>query len=165
MTGAPSPAIAREGVAALKFLESGEAILFAIRPSLWFVLLVSRPFIAGAVLVAGSVLLLDQSSRLWMPPYAVAMLWAMAVMGRLFFGSIQWLGRLYVLTNRRVITIHGLTRFRVWQCPLGKVRSVDLTIGPTERLLGLGTLSLRVVEGAEAVGEWVNLSRPQKVRQ
>jgi len=165
MTGAPAPAIAQEKTAALKFLEGGEAILFVIRPSLWFVVLASAPFLVGATIVGAAALLVDRTSWLAMPPYVTAMLWMIAVMIRLFAGSIQWLGRLYVLTNRRVITIHGLRRFRVSQCPLGRLRGVDLSVGPAERTLGLGTLSFRPADGAERVGEWVNLSRPVAVRE
>jgi hypothetical protein len=165
MTGAPSAALAPEGAVAMKFLEGGELILLAIRPSLWFVLLVSGRMILGATLVA--VVLHEAGPHLVvsLPPYALAMLWVIAVLGRLFVASIQWLGRLYVLTNRRVITVHGLTQFEVLQCPLAKVRSVQLSAGVPEKVLALGTLSFDLSEGRAPTGDWVNLARAAKVKQ
>ena len=165
MTEVPSAAIEQERAAALKFLEGGEAIIFAIRPSLWFMPLVSGPLALGATFLAVALYFGGPRLSLELPPYALWMLWVIAVMGRLFFAGIQWMGRLYVLTNRRVITVCGLTRFQVRQCPLAKVRGVETSTGPAEKLLGLGTLSFRVCDGQEGVGPWANLSRPAKVRQ
>jgi len=164
MTQAPSPAIAQEGAVALKFLEGGEAILFAIRPSLWFMPIVSGPVVLAATVLAAAVHFGGPRLSLELPPYALWMLWVIAAMGRLSFAGVQWMGRLYVLTNRRVITVCGLTRFQVRQCPLAKVRGVDLSAGPSERLLGLASLSFRVCDGQEALGQWVNLARAAEVR-
>lgn len=165
MTGTPSAILAKESAAALEFLEGGEAILFAIRPSLWFVPLVSRPFIGAATLLALGLHLWGFRIGVAVPPYALAILWTVAVMGRLFVASLQWMGRLYVLTNRRLITVLGLAQFRVHQCPLRKLRSVELSAMPAERLLGLGTLSFTAFDGPSEIGSWANLARPAKVRE
>jgi membrane protein YdbS with pleckstrin-like domain len=127
--------------------------------------LVSGPLIAAAALPAIVAHLAGPRMGLHVPSYALAMLWAMVAMARLFAGSIQWLGRLYVLTNRRLITVRGVARFQVYQCPLTKVRGVSVSMSPSERLLGLGTLSFQLPPGAEVLGAWVNLARPEKVRQ
>jgi membrane protein YdbS with pleckstrin-like domain len=165
MTGTPTPAVLARESAALELLEGGEAILFAIRPSLWFVPLISRPFIGAATLLALGLHLWGFRIDLAVPPYALAILWTMAVVGRLFVASLQWMGRLYVLTNRRLITVHGLAQFRVRQCPLRMVRSVELSAMPAERLLGLGTLSFTTPEGPSEIGAWPNLARPARVRE
>ena len=164
MTQAPSAAIEQERSAALKFLEGGEAIIFAIRPSLWFLPLVSAPVALGVTVLAIAVHLAGPVLAGGVPPYALAMLWAAVVLGRLFAAGIQWMGRLYVLTNRRLITIHGLTRFQVRQCPLTKVLGVDLSAGAADKLLGLATLTFRVCQGEPGVGAWADLARPAEVR-
>ena len=165
MTQAPSAAIEQERSAALKFLEGGEAIIFAIRPSLWFLPLVSAPVALGVTVLAIAVHLAGPVLGGGVPPYALAMLWAAVVLGRLFAAGIQWMGRLYVLTNRRVITVQGLARFQVRQCPLGKVLGVDLSTGPGEKLLGLGTLLFRQADRTESVRPWTCLAQPEKVRR
>jgi hypothetical protein len=164
MTQAHAPALAQEGAVARQFLEGGEVIHLAIRPSLWFVPLVSAPLVVAAAFPAIVAHLAGPRVGLSVPPYALVLLWAMAAMTRLFAGSLQWLGRLYVLTNRRLITVRGVARFRVHQCPLAKVGGVGLAATGAERVLGLGTLCFDVPPGAEAVGPWVNLARPAGVR-
>ena len=165
MTQAPSAALSQERSAALPLLEGGEAIIFAIRPSLWFGPLVSAPVALGVTVLAVAIHLAGPVLGGGVPPYALATLWAIAVAGRLFAAGVQWMGRLYVLTNRRLITVEGLTQFRVRQCPLGKVLGVDLSTGPGEKLLRLGTLLFRQADRTESVGPWACLARPAKVRQ
>jgi len=166
MTQAPAsaPALAAEKAVARELLENGEIIHLAIRPSLWFVPLASGPLILATAFLAAVAHLAGPRIGLDVPSYALAMLWALAAMARLFAGSIQWLGRLYVLTNRRLITVRGVARFQVHQCPLAKVRGLGVTVSPSERLLGLGTLSFQLPPGAEGIGAWANLAQPQKVR-
>ena len=164
MTQVPSAAIEQEQAAAFRFLEGGEAIIFAIRPSPWSMPLASLP---AALVAAGLAIAIHFGGphlAVDVPPYALATLWALAVSGRLFLAGIQWMSRLYVLTNRRVITIHGLTRFHVRQCPLTKVLGVDLSAGAAGRLLGLATLTFRVCQGEAGVGAWADLARPAEVR-
>jgi hypothetical protein len=167
LTQAPASAtaLAQERAMARELLEDGEVIHLAIRPSLWFVPLISGPLVLGALLFAIVLRLEGPQLGVYIPPYALAMLWAMAAMARLFAGSIQWLGRLYVLTNRRLITVRGVARFRVFQCPLAKVGGLRVSAGAFERLLGLGTLVFDAPPGAGAIGPWVNLARPQSVSQ
>jgi hypothetical protein len=165
MTGIPSAALPHENAVAMQFLEGGEAILLAIRPSPWFVLVISRPLIVGASLLAIILHLAGPRMGLSLPQYTLTMLWTAAVLGRLALASVQWMGRLYVLTTRRLITVHGLTQFQVLQCPLPKVVSVRLAAGRTERLIGLGTLSFILADGQAPIGDWVNLARAAKVKQ
>ena len=162
---ASAPALAEEKAVVRQFLEGGEIIHLAIRPSLWFVPLVSAPLVLAAALPALAAHLAGPRLGWVAPSYALAMLWAMVAMARLFAGSIQWLGRLYVLTNRRLITIRGVARFEVYQCPLAKVGGLGVTASAPERLLGLGTLSFQLPPGAEGIGTWANLAQPHKVCQ
>ena len=146
-------------------LGGGEVVILAIRPSGWFVLLASWPVALAATLVALALRWAGLGLKHGVPEEAFWVLWAAVVMGRLFAAGLQWMGRLYLLTNRRLVWVRGLMKFDVQQCPLTKVKAVRLTATVGERMLGLGSLSFESAAGPAGPGPWVNLSHPAKVRQ
>ena len=165
LSEAAPPVVAREAVVTEIMLGRGEVVILAIRPSGWFVPLASWPVVVAATLVALAIRWAGLELQRAVPEEAFWVLWAAVVMGRLFAAGLQWLGRLYLLTNRRLVWVRGLMKFDVQQCPLTKVKAVRLTAGVGERMLGLGSLSFEAPDGPAGPGPWVNLSRPAKVRQ
>ena len=53
---------------------------------------------------------------------------------------VVWATATYTVTNRRLITRHGVIVRRGHDIPLARISDVDYEFGPIDRLLGCGTL-------------------------
>lgn len=145
-------------------LSGGEIIVLAIKPSGWFILLASLPVIALAVVAAAVTFVVDVY-RSGTPAEAVMCLCAVAALIRVTAACWQWLGRTYVLTNRRIVTVRGLIHPRITTAALSDVRRAVLAATVTERLVGVGTIyCLTDSENAPAV-TWNALSKPTEIHE
>jgi hypothetical protein len=77
----------------------------------------------------------------------------------------QWLGRVYVLTDKRVLRIRGVLRADVFQCPLRRITRTAVTATFGERMLALGSLFFEAGEVDAAQAGWICIARPQEVRR
>jgi len=160
-----NPAIAPGITVPEVLLDGGEVVFLAIKPAGWFVIIVSLPGIALAVAVAammcvsasvfGSELLLRIS----------VVLGAGGACIRLVLASLQWLGRLYVLTNRRVFWTRGIGRVDLRQRLLQDLSGTAIEADFAERTLALGSLYFIDTNGRSDADGWVCISRPQEVRR
>ncbi len=145
-------------------LDDDELVLLAVKPSAWFVALVSWPVIAAAGAVAAGAYVAGDALGSTAPPMVHALCLAGALL-RLIVASFQWLGRTYVLTDKRVMWIEGVLRVAVVQCPLRHITRTDLTATRGERVLGLATLVFEAEPLEAGQPGWANLSRAAEVRQ
>jgi len=147
-----------------QLLGSGEVVILAIRPSGWFILIVSFPVLTVAALML--IAALASEGLLGLPVSRdTAILFCLTVAGfRLAVALAQWTSRLYVLTNLRVLRVRGLLKIDVFQLPLKKIAQTDLLVTILERPLGLGSLFFRTVEGVHE-GDWICIARPGEVQQ
>jgi len=146
-------------------LRDDEVVLLAVKPSGWFVLLTSWPILALAVLIAAGTYVADRALGAGPAGPGLCLVCLTAALLRVVIGSFQWLGRVYVLTDKRLMRIRGVMRVDVFQCPLRQVARVVLAAGRGERMLGLATL-LFEAEGIDTrEAAWLNLSRPEEVRR
>ena len=154
-----------ERVAKFDLLNGSEAIILAIKPSLWYVLLVSGRWLAVLLGVCVAAWLM------WQRNFFVGqaqLLLGIALVGisiRLVFGLLQWQSRAYILTNFRMLSIRGVLRVDMFQCHLLRLRDVPLTTSTVEKLLGLGTIGLVHDSSAQPAAYWRNIRRPEQVRQ
>jgi hypothetical protein len=160
-----APAAAAKPAAVGELLDGGELILLAFRPSLWFVPIVSWPVIATAALVLLGAAVLESYWMIGSAKHYLAGLCSAAVILRLVIACFQWMGRMYVLTNRRVMRVRGLVHVDVFQCSLLRIRGTILTATPGERVLGLGSLSFQTTDDKPCEGTWHNIARPQEVQR
>lgn len=167
--GGVSSAVPIEEVPA-QLLQGGEVVILAIKPSVWYIVLVSWPVLATAVLlpllmmvamrtfnVAGQVLLGTASS-----------LCTLAAILRIGLAIYQWTGRLYVLTNLRIMRIRGLAHMDVFDCPLIKIAKVLPSQMMIEKPLELGSLLFELrgeTDQAAAAQEhsWNHIARLNEV--
>jgi len=163
---AKSAASAAGGEAALpqQLLHEGEVVILAIKPSIWFVFLSAWPAItvAAAVMVAGYVVMPMLDLGLDYPRRTLALLCAAAVLVQLFLSSCQWTGRLYVLTNVRVLRIRGVFTVDVFQCPLTKIRQATLDAARLDRFCGVGTIHFDTETSVEEPC-WLHVAKPTDV--
>ncbi len=148
-------------------MDGGEVILLAIRPSAWFIPLVSWPVLAMAIIVA--VVVDVAGDMLQMQAIAsktAATICSLAAMARLLAALVQWLGRTYILTNMRIIEVRGVMHWAVFQCPLNRVTGVHVSAVAAERLLGLGSLSFDMAPGNGGAGmTWLHVAHPAEIRE
>ena len=141
-------------------LRDGEVVLLILKPSLWFVVLASMRF-AGVVLI-GVI-----AAKLWLkPPVAavrVAELGAFLIAARLMWAVLQWMGRLYVLTDLRVLRLSGVFNVDVFDCALRKVAHARLHRSFRERLLRLGSIEIVPLDDGCPAGDWRTIKRPERV--
>lgn len=155
-----------------RLLQDGEIILLAIKPSLWYILLVSWPVLAVAALLPLVMHLAGDLFRLQIQGHVVAVttVCTLLAIARVCVAMYQWTGRLYILTNLRIMRVRGLVAFDVFDCPLARIRRVVPTAMMFERPLGLGSLvfELKGEQDGLAVAaaqehSWIHIARMQEV--
>lgn len=154
----------RARIIAPTLLLPAEIIVMELKPSLWYVAFVSSPMAA-----AGLVILLVGAAFLRMPELAnlrvaCALVGASVIGLRVTVGMLQWLGRTYVLTDRRIITQSGVVNVEVETLGLEDIQNTFVAQAAAQRALGIGTLFFRpaapVRGGAFA---WDHIPSPAEV--
>ncbi|HAU36918.1 MAG TPA: hypothetical protein DCX07_04290 [Phycisphaerales bacterium] len=157
-------AVAPAAVVSERMLRDGEVVLYAAKPSFWSVLLVSGPVLVAAGLVA-------VATSLTVPALPVArqtvvLVCVAAACLRVMVACAQWGGRMYVLTNLRVLRISGLTRVELGECALKRIVRVQPSAAVWERAIGTGNLLFHAGEKPDVPAVvWQHLSRPAEVEQ
>jgi hypothetical protein len=170
-TGAADEAIQARSAGLLppQLLQPGEVIILLIKPSPWFIVLESLGTLAGlaviTVLVEGPIFAgVGRSSILGVHRRDATLLLAAVAGLRLFWQFLEWLSRIYVLTDRRVIRIQGVLRVHVFEAALKKLQHTEVYLSLRERLFGLGTIGFATA-GTFAEAYWRMVARPFEVHQ
>jgi len=145
-------------------IEDGEAVILAIKPSGWFVLLHSWPVLVVLGLVALVAYVAADLFGSGVPTRAVLLFCSGVACARLIFACWQWQGRLYLLTDRRVVWLRGTLRVELRQCPLRSVRQTHLSTRFAERRLGLGSLFFAIADGDISEPVWIHIARPAEIQ-
>ncbi len=154
-----------------QLLQSGEVIILLIKPSPWYIVLESLRFLA----VIAALLAAALASTGWLADYTNLdlvltkldlVLLALGIMGaRLVWQFLEWLSRVYVLTDRRVIQIMGFFRVQVFETQLKKIQHTVTLFSIRERLFSLGTIGFATA-GTDAVEAiWRMVSKPLEVHR
>ncbi len=91
--------------------------------------------VATAAAVAGALLWQESWGRL-----AIAVVWLLIVLAFVLVPIWRWRTTLYVITNRRLITRHGIISKAGRDIPLYRIADVAYDKGVLDRMLGCGTL-------------------------
>jgi uncharacterized membrane protein YdbT with pleckstrin-like domain len=140
-------------------LRDGELVLLILKPSLWFIVLAVMRF--AAVVLMGVI-----AAKLWLPHVAAvraAEVGAFLIAGRVMWAVLQWMGRLYVLTDMRILRLSGIFNVDIFDCPLRKVGQVRLCRSFRERLLRLGSIEITPSDDACPAGDWRTIKRADQV--
>ena len=155
---------ARARIIAPTLLLPAEIIVMELKPSLWYVAFVSLP-----VATAGLALLIIGATFLNLPELAQVRI-GCAVVGasliglRVTIGMIQWLGRTYVLTDRRIITQSGVVNVEVETLGLEDIQNTFVAQAAAQKVLGIGTLFFRPAAPARCGSlSWDHIPRPAEV--
>ena len=143
-------------------LDGGEIVHFAIKPAPWFIVLVSLRWIVAAAMIA---------CLAWAdvvaPDHRVSALQAAVLIAaaRLGWAAMEWVSRLYVLTNRRVMSIRGVTKVEIFECMLDRIQNTYVTL---VRLGRVGTLTFQTAAasgGVGGTGTWRIVAKPLEVHE
>ncbi len=144
-------------------LDGGEIILFAIKPSPWFVLLEPLKWIAAAMLVLALMPHLCPPSILGLSQLVWMQLILLGLGVRVLITLMRWGSRFYVLTNRRVMTVRGVRRPSVWSCPLVRIRNTRLSATADEQLARLATIEFVPDQDPPEIRRWTHVAHPVDV--
>lgn len=144
-------------------LDGGEVVIFAIKPSAWYIPLTSLRWIALG-------LFLDVLACTHFVP-GVTIKWYLWQLGfwiigaRLAWATLEWVSRLYVLTNRRIMRLRGVFNVELFECALCRVQNTYLTLAVGERLTRTGTITFQTAGGPGAEAAWRIIARPLEIHE
>jgi hypothetical protein len=142
-------------------LRDGEIVLLVLKPSLWFIILNSVVF-SGVVLVVSLVAAVISHrghDRLYLDAAAFF------IAGRLVWAMLQWMGRLYVLTDQRILRLGGVYVVEVFDCPLRKVvrtRQVSILL---EKMVLTGSIEIIPRDESMPTAIWQTISKPREIHK
>jgi len=146
--------------------DEGEVVILAVKPSGWYVFLLSAPIMLIAAIVAGGLVISVRVFELPVPGRLAVLvpICMVAACLRLFWACSQWTGRLYVLTNRRALRVtKGLLRTETFSCPLTLVKSLSIHTSTGEKFFGLSTLDFEIEQRDASDGLWTCLANAADV--
>lgn len=141
-------------------LRDGEIILLTLKPSLWTILFGTLPAIGIALIVM-------ISTRLWAPHHVhIAIeIGMMLIACRAAWAVLSWAGRLYLLTDMRIVRIWGVFSPQVHDIPLRRVARTRLTTSVRERLWRLGSIEIIPESDHWPWSVWQTVDKPNDVHE
>jgi hypothetical protein len=139
-------------------LQDGEVILLILKPSIWFILLSMLRFAAVIAIIMIAATVFDD--RIPGPARAYFEVGTILLGGRLMWAVLQWMSRLYILTDLRIIRLSGVFTLDVFDCPLRKIARTRILYTMRERILGLGSVEIIPADEKYPIGQWQTIARP-----
>jgi hypothetical protein len=147
-------------------LRDGEVVILILRPSLWFILLSSLRFVAAALVLIFAVRLIGiQSISAHSTVRSLIELGVTAISARLMWATLQWMSRLYILTDLRLLSISGVFTVNVFDCPLRKVARTRIIRSNPERFTSTGSIEIIPQDDSLPFGLWQTIARPMAVHE
>lgn len=144
-------------------LRDGELVILILKPSLWFIPFSALRFIAAvAILLIAAVLLdphLPGNNR------QIIEIGIFIIAGRLMWSILQWMGRLYVLTDLRILRLSGVFNPDIFDCPLRKVARARLIVTMPDRVFGVGSIEIIPFDDAYPIGQWQMIAHPRPIHR
>jgi hypothetical protein len=146
-------------------VDDGELVILLLRPSPLYIVLSS---FVGLVMIALITFALAYLARLpwigWTDRQAFLLGFGLASL-RLGWQLLEWGSRLYVLTDRRIITRSGVVRLTVFQTQLKNVQHTSVFASLRERTTGLGTIGFATAGSDTFESFWVMIRQPFAVHK
>jgi uncharacterized membrane protein YdbT with pleckstrin-like domain len=144
-----------------ELLHGDEVVLLLTKPSLWFIILTSFRFLLTTVLLGVlAVRLLAMPSVNYLSPPTVAAITVLICLARLVWAILVWTSHIYMLTDRRIVTIKGVINVTMTQINLRKVQRTALYRPWIFRIFGIGTIGIASAATNTFDATWVMVARP-----
>lgn len=161
-TTTPQPD-ALESLLPARMLQPGETILLQRKPSPLYIVLAPAGFLLLVLGLAAAGLHYDHHYNYARLRTTLLIAALSLLFLRLGWQCLDWLARVYVLTDRRVIRLKGVVRVRAFECRLEHVQHTQLLLTLRERLFGLGTVAFSTAGTGAVEAGWVYLADPLDV--
>ena len=145
-----------------RVLRDGEVILLILKPSRWYIIL-SSLLVAGCVATLLCALQLSNAPQAHMRYYVDAGLFVISC--RIMWAILNWMGRVYVLTDQRILRLSGVFSIEIFDCPLRKVARTRVVRSFGERLLRLGSIEFYPSDETRSGSAWQTINRPRDVQE
>jgi len=146
-----------------ELLQPGEIIVLLLKPSpLYIVLSCLKPLVLIVLLTAAGVYAARQSGSSDLAQQ-IAAGGSVLALARVTWQFFEWLSRVYVLTDQRVIAVGGVLRVRVFEAPFKNIAQTELYFSLRERVFALGTLVFSTPGTGSRDAAWEMVSRPLEV--
>ena len=152
---------ARSRIISPSLLLPAEAVVFELKPSLWYVLIVSLPIAAAGVALILLACLVEEVAYVWRHWALVIGIWAVGL--RVAVGFLQWLACTYVLTDRRILKQHGVVNVCVRCVGLEEIESTFVAQAAFQRAVGIGTIFFRCGNREREAQAWEHVRRPKEI--
>ena len=146
-----------------QILQEDEIVLVLTKPSLFYIFYSSFPFVP-AVLLLGLVLGRIATADGFLTPRLTAWTTAFLCVSRLIWALLVWTSHIYMLTNRRLVTIKGVVNVHMFQAPLRKLQKTEVYRPLGQRIFGAGTIGFSTAAGG-AESTWVMVNRPLEINE
>lgn len=158
----PAATIEEAPAARLELLDKDELVELSIKPSLWFIAIVSARVVALFAVLGAAVALATRESGSQVAGYAVSLAVLIVVL-RVVIASLQWASRVYVLTNRRVMRFSGVLNVKLSECPLARIGQSSLQHATVQRMLRLGSIFMVPTGQDQAAIVWEHVARADQI--
>lgn len=149
-----------------ELLQGGEAIVLLLKPSPFYILLESLRSLATIFVVFAIVIwIYNQGYNVGFTPRDLFLLGFGLSAARLFWQFLEWLSRVYVLTDRRIIRVKGVIRVQVFETQLQQIQHTHTTFSLRERLFGLGSIHFATAGTATNEASWRMLASPLEIHR
>jgi len=143
-------------------IDGGEIVILAIKPSMW------RPFFDSAAWMVGSWLIAGLLTFFGNPITGLSLATTVQVVlmgGAVGLGIaiLRWIPTWYVLTNRRIIHIHGVRTPRIDSCELLEIRNTFVQAGIEEKVTNLGSITFVMDKAQNRPRTWRSIQQPLEV--
>ena len=140
-------------------LRDGELVLMILKPSLWFIVFSSIAFAIVVAFLAALATTIDRHTHDYFYLEGAIFL----ITGSLMWSLLQWMGRIYILTDQRILRITGVFSIEIFECPLRKVFRVRMVSAPREKLVGTGSIEIIPAEETAPSAVWQTISHPKEI--
>lgn len=167
MSAAPGPAAVAPtapaaAVAGEALLYDGEVVLLQIKPHVAYVVLGALAHLIVLLMLFGGAWWLASMGFLPIETRVIATVAAGVIAARLLWQTLDWINRVYILTDRRVISYAGVLRRHAFTAPLRTIQHTEVYRTIPERILGLGSVGFATAGTALVETWWITIARPHE---
>ena len=148
-------------------LQDDEVILYIGRPSMLYVPLMSATSVASLVGLSFFLAWLSHYVQQWsgVSDTAIIVSGLSLCMVRLVWQTLDWYGRIHVLTDQRLLTRTGVVRVNIFQTRLRNVQHTTIFCRMRERCFGLGTIAFATSGSGAFETFWLMVRNPVEVQR
>jgi len=148
-----------------ELIQPDEIVILLLKPSPLYILLAPLASLTGIVLVTLVLIIIEQRFALGWAERNIAAVGFTLMAARLCWQTLEWLSRVYVLTDRRVVRVKGVLRVQVFECALKQVQHTYTLFTIRERVFGLGTLGFATAGTSTIEAGWEMIAKPFDVHR